>query len=458
MDSGNSGSMQSSSGGDDEYDSRAESISAVLSNQPSQLGPMSNPPPHHHHHHHHHHHQMDPLSNMFDPLSSRLTNPNPLLNFDMMWSKTLRSDPNPTDLAGLSQPILTSPCINQLGQSRGGAAAGGGGGGSSTFAALQIPQDIQNVSASFSAPNNQTHNNNNNNNGVVRNPKKRSRASRRAPTTVLTTDTTNFRAMVQEFTGIPAPPFSSSSPFARSRLDLFGSAAAASSLMRSAGGGGGGGGGLGLDATPPYLLRPFAQKVTHQPPSSLLDPINSSSTNHNLLNVQNQNPSSSSSSSQVLNFQSLFQSQQQSPKYPLMSVTSPPHHHQAGSLGGPHQHFGLTHQQQQQVNVNALSNNIVSSSDAALSMHDTSNGPSWGTDRTGSNKNIDNSDNIVDHQRLMSSINGNYGNGKLNYSAAGPSSNIVLHAGNVPSSTAAAATTTTPRSEGMVESWICSSD
>ncbi|KAJ6801788.1 putative basic proline-rich protein-like [Iris pallida] len=40
--------------------------------------------------------------------------------------------------------------------------------------------------------------------------RKRSRASRRAPTTVLTTDTSNFRAMVQEFTGIPSPPFASS--------------------------------------------------------------------------------------------------------------------------------------------------------------------------------------------------------------------------------------------------------
>ncbi|PAN14921.1 hypothetical protein PAHAL_2G452800 [Panicum hallii] len=37
-------------------------------------------------------------------------------------------------------------------------------------------------------------------------PRKRPRATRRPPTTVLTTDTTNFRAMVQEFTGIPAPP------------------------------------------------------------------------------------------------------------------------------------------------------------------------------------------------------------------------------------------------------------
>ncbi|KAI3806773.1 hypothetical protein L1987_22688 [Smallanthus sonchifolius] len=46
------------------------------------------------------------------------------------------------------------------------------------------------------------------------NPKKRTRASRRAPTTVLTTDTTNFRQMVQEFTGIPPAPLSR-------RLDVF---------------------------------------------------------------------------------------------------------------------------------------------------------------------------------------------------------------------------------------------
>uniref|UniRef100_UPI001CB9C843 VQ motif-containing protein 22-like n=1 Tax=Erigeron canadensis TaxID=72917 RepID=UPI001CB9C843 len=55
----------------------------------------------------------------------------------------------------------------------------------------------------------------------TKNPKKRSRASRKAPTTVLTTDTSNFRAMVQEFTGIPAPPFittPSSSPLFPPRL------------------------------------------------------------------------------------------------------------------------------------------------------------------------------------------------------------------------------------------------
>uniref|UniRef100_A0A9I9CGY4 VQ domain-containing protein n=1 Tax=Cucumis melo TaxID=3656 RepID=A0A9I9CGY4_CUCME len=52
--------------------------------------------------------------------------------------------------------------------------------------------------------------------------KKRTRASRRAPTTVLTTDTTNFRAMVQEFTGIPSPPFTSGGSSYSRRFDLFG--------------------------------------------------------------------------------------------------------------------------------------------------------------------------------------------------------------------------------------------
>ncbi|CAN1337291.1 VQ motif-containing protein 22 [Linum perenne] len=37
--------------------------------------------------------------------------------------------------------------------------------------------------------------------------RKRSRASRRTPTTLLNTDTSNFRAMVQQFTGGPAGPF-----------------------------------------------------------------------------------------------------------------------------------------------------------------------------------------------------------------------------------------------------------
>lgn len=40
--------------------------------------------------------------------------------------------------------------------------------------------------------------------------RRRSRASRRTPTTLLNTDTTNFRAMVQQFTGGPTAPFAAS--------------------------------------------------------------------------------------------------------------------------------------------------------------------------------------------------------------------------------------------------------
>ncbi|KAL1351794.1 hypothetical protein AAHE18_06G120700 [Arachis hypogaea] len=49
--------------------------------------------------------------------------------------------------------------------------------------------------------------------------RRRSRASRRTPTTLLTTDTTNFRAMVQQFTGGPNAPFApTASPAAPSGL------------------------------------------------------------------------------------------------------------------------------------------------------------------------------------------------------------------------------------------------
>ncbi|XVF81657.1 hypothetical protein PTKIN_Ptkin15bG0172900 [Pterospermum kingtungense] len=40
--------------------------------------------------------------------------------------------------------------------------------------------------------------------------RRRTRASRRTPTTLLNTDTTNFRAMVQQFTGSPTAPFPTS--------------------------------------------------------------------------------------------------------------------------------------------------------------------------------------------------------------------------------------------------------
>ncbi|GLJ49768.1 hypothetical protein SUGI_1056830 [Cryptomeria japonica] len=100
--------------------------------------------------------------------------------------------------------------------------------------------------------------------GASKAGKKRSRASRRAPTTVLTTDTSNFRAMVQEFTGIPPAPFASASPFPRARLDFLG-----------------GPRGLGN----PFLLRPFPQRMAAGPGALSFPP----STNPNLQSFP-QNP------------------------------------------------------------------------------------------------------------------------------------------------------------------------
>ncbi|XP_041008722.1 uncharacterized protein LOC121252932 [Juglans microcarpa x Juglans regia] len=475
MDSGNStGSMQSSSGGDEEYDSRAESISAFL-NPASHLGPLHNapqPPPHHHHHHQtlpaSSSSMFDPLSNYFDPLSSSrsipLTNPNSLLNLDMVWSKTLRSDPNATDLGGLITPSSSTQSQAFLTHQFGGHSRDG------SFSTVQIPPTSERASVSVSgtisgANNNQAAGNNTN---VVRNPKKRSRASRRAPTTVLTTDTTNFRAMVQEYTGIPAPP-STSSPFPRSRLDLFGTA---STSLRSG----------HLDpAQPPYLLRPFAQKV--QPPpflssspsssssapsmsfpsSSMIDVLGSNSTSnashstsinyqlssdlgllkqpHDFINMQNP----------ILNLQNLLQAQ---PKFPLSNSAiigsksqgslEIPSNNSHLKMGNVLEEFGLSHQHVG-TQLSGLPN-MVSSGGTTLSRSENDPPTSWGND-TGPHGGA---------QGLLRSLNASYGNseritnGKLNFSAAASSD---FHGDKGPENVAAAA-----RSEGMVESWICSSD
>ncbi|CAA7409003.1 unnamed protein product [Spirodela intermedia] len=42
--------------------------------------------------------------------------------------------------------------------------------------------------------------------------RRRSRASRKAPTTILNTDASNFRAMVQQFTGVPTRPLAPDYP------------------------------------------------------------------------------------------------------------------------------------------------------------------------------------------------------------------------------------------------------
>ncbi|KAI3718001.1 hypothetical protein L1987_69978 [Smallanthus sonchifolius] len=225
MDSGNSGSLQSSSDGDG--------------------GGEVN-----HSTHFNHTPILQPSSNFFDPSSlSQSLNPNPNLmyNLDSLWSRNSNSNPI-YDL---------DPYLNPN------------------------PVDDGNINPD-SGPEKF---------GVAtKNPKKRTRASRRAPTTVLTTDTTNFRQMVQEFTGIPPAPFSgssSSSAFSR-RIDLY------------AGGN-----------TPVHPLRPSAQKIQLQQPSYLNSGTATTSNFHlppsethgftkhplNLSNLQNQ----------MLPFQSLSQ-------------------------------------------------------------------------------------------------------------------------------------------------------
>ncbi|GMI94146.1 hypothetical protein HRI_003083900 [Hibiscus trionum] len=425
MDSGNSGSLQSSSGGSEEHDSRVGSISAFLSHAGHGHDPLGIQPPLPSH----------ASSTMFDPLSyldhhplSRSlqvsTTANPSSVLDVSWSKNLRSEPNCTHLSGFMASSSAAPTTQQLftnqqAQSR------------ATFPLLQqvpLGQESSNQS-SVSATNGGQANNKSN---TVRNPKKRSRASRRAPTTVLTTDTTNFRAMVQEFTGIPAPPFATSH-FPRTRLDLLGPP---SSTLRSTH--------LDPSPAPHYLLRPFAQKFTPPPflSSSMADAIvynpstnnnntSSSSTSinyqlptelghlkqpQNLLNINMQNP--------ILNFQSLLQTP---PKYPLSgsnivgaksheSLDVPPNVSFL-KMGGLEE-FGLS---QGHVNTNLTGlQNMVSSH-----QHD---------------------------QSLLSSINarydGNESNGKArNLSSSSPDFRVDKGPEHVGS-----------RSEGMVESWICSSD
>lgn len=201
MDSGNSSSMQSSSGGggdQEEYDSRADqSLSALFNNNAttgsSNIAGQT---------------QLDSL--MANYFNTGWSTDNPL------WSTTTS---NPTDGSRPQPPPVPSEPV---------------------FFTNTVQENLRVVSNTNTNTNTDTNTSSpigsvptDKKTGLAttRNPKKRSRVSRRAPTTVLTTDTSNFRAMVQEFTGNPSTPFtgSSSSPFSRSRFDLFGPSSSSSS-------------------------------------------------------------------------------------------------------------------------------------------------------------------------------------------------------------------------------------
>ncbi|KAK2659721.1 hypothetical protein Ddye_006254 [Dipteronia dyeriana] len=205
MDSGNSGSMQSSSGGDEEYDSRAPE-SAFL-NPSSNFGSLSNHNPASFLSHQQAATFFDPSTNFLHAFSQSHhpnSNSSSLLNLELVGpGSNLRSS--------------ESDKGNQQGSSSQGLNNHAPFASSSSMQAHRLVHDNNGGRYNLAQPSNQSNN-------AVKNSKKRTRASRRAPTTVLTTDTSNFRAMVQEFTGIPAQPFSGS-PYSR-RLDLFGSGSA----------------------------------------------------------------------------------------------------------------------------------------------------------------------------------------------------------------------------------------
>ncbi|KAH7652744.1 VQ domain-containing protein [Dioscorea alata] len=291
MDSGNSGSLQSSSGGDEEYDSLIPSSAAACATISTTTTTT-----------HHHHPHPPPPSSLYDTLSYYdsfpRSPPNPFLHLETPWSRT----PSATDITGLL-PTSTSTTTNTT----------------NPFS-LTTPSKPSPTPPEPPPP-------------PPRNSKKRSRASRRAPTTVLTTDTSNFRAMVQEFTGIPTSPFatpSSSSSFPRSRLDIF---SGRSSFNDS------------LLSPPPYLLRPFPQKLQ---PSSSFPPLSSSSSSSS---------SSLSVTASTLNATTIARpSSCTTNPNPTNNFQLPHDHHHHHHLGLTMQNQMFTFQSLLQPPINSLSN------------------------------------------------------------------------------------------------------
>lgn len=295
MDSGNSGSMSSS--GDEEYESRTESIPSFINLNPSSSSSSTSSSTHHFIASsesnpsllsHHHLFDLSP-SNYLQPNSS---NPNFLLNLDSSTALRSRSSLRP-DHHQHHQPYQLGPPSSSSTphhhhHHQSVLASHHYAAGPSAIHLQQPETNPGALRSGTAAATTTTTTTTASTTSVVRSSKKRTRASRRAPTTVLTTDTSNFRAMVQEFTGIPAPPFSGSSLSFSRRLDLFGSGSA---IGRSSGGA------SPLDG-PLYPLRPSAQKPQTSPFGNIASSSSSSSPlfSNVMVDATNINPSS-------LNFQ-----------------------------------------------------------------------------------------------------------------------------------------------------------
>ncbi|KAK7301219.1 hypothetical protein RJT34_12080 [Clitoria ternatea] len=445
MDSGNSGSISSS--GDEEYDSRGDHHT-LLPSSPflNQFGSISHPShPSLPSHYQHHPSLFDLSPTYLHALSQSQHQPNPsFLHLDTPTSsQPRRSESDCTDPARVSsstpqpQTLASSTTQTNINQCLLGPPLG---------------TDNARVVLSSSQPNN----------AVARNSKKRTRASRRAPTTVLTTDTSNFRAMVQEFTGIPAPPFSASSSYSR-RLDLLtGSSSLRSSSSLHLDTTIGGGGGF-------YPLRPSPQKLQHHQNPLLLSSSSPSSLLHNNMvdaiasttTTTTPNNNNSSSNNNPINFQ-----QQQLPH----------------DLGLPYQNIMLSMQNHPTLGfhpsplpLHPFGNNIATGFTTKLPSIEDHLGMSM-THGQVHNANFVASGVTVPHVNsegvaLRSTVNDDGGGGrvdggascKLNFSAASASTSLnheksTLENNNNNNNNNSNSNNATTRGEGTVDSWICSSD
>ncbi|KAF8023472.1 hypothetical protein BT93_F0852 [Corymbia citriodora subsp. variegata] len=411
MDSGNSGSMQSSSGDEDYDDSKAESSPPVLLNSSpahtNNIGSFSSS-----HSSFPYFHQNNHLPSLYDSASTFVPNytQNPNLataHFDLgMFRADLRSDAVPGPSSS-SQGMLLAQ----------GASQGQPYPTPSSSSSLQAQLGHE---APRLARDDRTK--------PARNPRKRTRASRRAPTTVLTTDTTNFRAMVQEFTGFPAPPFSGPR-----KLDLFGSASSIGPLF--------------------HPLRPSAQKLDANMVSNTISHLTTSIAN-NFRNAGSHGVPPST-------FQLNLQKQPQNPLTLQNNVlTFPSLTHDPLSAPNILPGFGLNSQ-------GNIGGGAVTSSEKELGMSPANFNPNWQNSLTshenmartseGSWREGGRSNGGKELEQLRAFNETNFGNSsqsfngcKLNYSASASSefhNDKSLDNSNAPA-----------RGEGRVDYWISPSD
>ncbi|KAG4954733.1 hypothetical protein AAZX31_14G160000 [Glycine max] len=428
MDSGNSGSISSS--GDEEYDSRADHTvlpSTFINNHhhhpPSQFGSISQHPLVASSHYQQH----QPHPSLFDLSPSylhALSQPNSFLNLDTTTSSSQprRSEPDCTLNVTSSPPPPTTTNIDQC-------LLGSQGG-------LNVDNARRDTILFESG---KTSN-------LGRNSKKRTRASRRAPTTVLTTDTSNFRAMVQEFTGIPAPPFSASSSYSR-RLDLL----TGSSSLRSF---------SHLDTTtgPFYPLRPSPQKVHHHhhhhqnplllsssssPYNNMVDAIASTTTTNNSSSNNNNNNNPINFQQQQLppdlglpyhhNPQNIMLSMQDHPTLAFHPPPPPLHPFGFSAKLPSIEDLGMSHGQVNNNNPNFVASGHVTSEGVPLRSVNNDGGGA--------------------RDVSLRSLDG--GSCKLNFSVASASTSLNHEKSTLQNNNNASTGT---RGEGTVDSWICSSE